>query len=166
MALASPIELDSGVVATFGSATRVLTLAPLASATAPMTAYRIATVSRLQRIKVYAELRRLALSGVTREVKLGKNRSGWELVDPDIRQLLQRRVRITWYGDWQRGTAERAKRADAMIAEAGRWDPSRYGPPNRSAVSNPEEFVRPPEKDRVLARMGLKTSSRAKQKSG
>jgi DNA-binding transcriptional ArsR family regulator len=157
-----PLEVDPGLATLFGSVTRVSVLAVLAGATSPLTAYRIAKAAEVQPIKAYTELRRLRDGGIVREKPSGKGRSVWELSDPEIRSLVGRRTRVSIWEDWRAGTRKRARRADRVIERIGRWDISNYLP-NPSVVSNPEEFLRPPEKDAVLARMGLRTSVRKRK---
>jgi hypothetical protein len=155
------LAVDPGMVALFGSETRVLTLAPLANGSGPLTAYRIAAVTGVQRTKVYSELRRLARARIVRELSTGEGRSEWELIDPDIRALLRRRARIVWSEDLQREAPALARRTRALMAAARRdpIDPRLLK--GTLTLRNPEDFVRPPEKDELLARLGLKVSRRA-----
>jgi DNA-binding transcriptional ArsR family regulator len=155
------LAVDPGMVALFGSETRVLTLAPLANASGPLTAYRIAAITGVQRTKVYTELRRLSQAGIVRELVTEEGRSAWELIDPDIRALLRRRVRIVWSGDLQRDAPALAGRTRALMA-AGRRNPIDPRILKRKlTLRNPEDFVRPPDKDELLARLGLRVSRRA-----
>ncbi len=159
-----PLEVDPWLVALFGSQTRIRTLAPLANASEPLTAYRIARTSGVQRIKVYSELRRLAAAGVVRARPAGADRSEWELLDPDVRRLLRRRARVVWYGSLVREAPEMARRARVVMAEYAKdpIDLSRFKA-EPSKVSNPEEYRRPPEKDRFLAALGRPTSSHSRR---
>jgi hypothetical protein len=137
------IRLDAGLVALFGSETRVAVLAVLAGATRPFTGYRVAKIAGVQPIKAYAELRRLSAAGLVREVP-----SGWELSDPEVGRLVGNRVRVTWSEDWLAGEADRAKRAERVAAESTAWfDPSRYAPDPAVAARIAKEIERPPEKD-------------------
>ncbi|MCI4361407.1 MAG: hypothetical protein L3J91_06845 [Thermoplasmata archaeon] len=144
------------LVAVFGSSGRVRVLAVLANATTPFTGYRVAKVAGVQPIKAVAELRRLAAAGIVQQVPGRPGSARWVLTDPDLRTFFQRRVRLSWWDDWRRDSRARARRAELAVAGIGPWDFSRYRP-NRSAVSNPEEFVRRPGKDRELARLDLRT---------
>src|SRR5580658_7263565 len=101
-------KISPALVALFGSATRVRTLAPLANSSRPMTAYRIAQMTGAQRIKVYTELRKLAVVGIVRRVQGNWGRSEWELVEPDLRNLLRKRARIVSMDEWREGAAERS----------------------------------------------------------
>ncbi len=156
-------EVDRGLVTLFGSETRVRTLAPLASAYAPMTAYRIASISGAQRTKIYAELRRLAKAGVVR----GRaNRAVWELIDPDVRRIFRRRMRVSWWEDWMNNPERRARSGDEAMLRSARRDFFRRVPrPTsvpRSSRSLLSEFERRPEEGRTLARLGFPRSSRKK----
>ena len=156
------LKVNPWLAALFGSETRVRTLAPLANAPEPLTAYRIAQVSDVNRIKVYEELRNLAAAGIVRERVTGPKRSVWELPDSDVRRILRKRARVVWVGDLEREATDLARRARAFRALYAKnpINLSRFkAQPSR--VSHPEEYRRPPEKDRILASLGLKTSSRA-----
>lgn len=153
------LDLDAGLSLLFGGETRASVLAALASASAPFTGYRVAKVAGIQPIKAYAELRRLREAGIVRETPRGERGATWELLDENLRSFLTRRVRVVWWNDWQPGMAGRARRAEVALARIRQIDLSKFKP-NPSAVSNPEEYTRRPEKDRVLARLGLRTSRR------
>jgi len=136
------IHLDKGLVALFGSETRVSVLAVLAGASRPFTGYRVAKISGVQPIKVYSELRRLRDAGFVREVP-----SGWELSDPQVRRLVGDRVRIVWSEDWETGETERGRRAEKVVTESRPWfDTSRYAPNPAVAARYAKEIERPPEK--------------------
>lgn len=146
-----------------GGSARTAMLAALANSSEPLTGYRIAQISRVQPIKVYAELRRLAQIGIVSECTLESGKNGWQMVDPDLRNFLRRRVRLFWVDTFLR---DREKSLDPTIlrkrlaklppvdlkkyAESG-WRP-RY----------PEDYERPPEKDKVLRMLGLPTSRRSR----
>ncbi|MCI4351879.1 MAG: hypothetical protein L3K14_00600 [Thermoplasmata archaeon] len=141
-------ELDPGLVALFGSETRVSVLAVLAGASRPSTGYRVAKIARIQPIKVYAELRRLRKAGIVREVLAEGGRSGWELSAPDVRRLVGDRVRVSWSDDWFAGESERARRAQAIVSQSISWfDPSRYTPNPSVAARYAKQIERPLEKD-------------------
>jgi hypothetical protein len=156
------LELDPGLSVLFGGDTRASILAVLAGASAPFSGYRVAKVARVQPIKAYAELRRLRDAGFVSETASERGKSAWQLSDSNLRSFLERRVRVAWWNDWEPGMEQRASRAEEVLAKVGRFDLSKFKP-NPSAVSNPEEYVRPTEKDRVLARMGLRTSARKRR---
>ncbi|MFZ0829704.1 MAG: helix-turn-helix domain-containing protein [Thermoplasmata archaeon] len=146
--------VDLKLVALFGSETRLRTLAVLAGAYRPMTAYRVAKVGDVPVQKAYEELRRLGATGL-----VAKQPGGWVLADRDVRTLLAKRVRISWADDW---FAERARRisAEGSILQRLRVMP-RAKPPKGWQPRNPERFVRSPAKDRILREMGLRTSLHA-----
>jgi DNA-binding PadR family transcriptional regulator len=96
------MEIDGALAALFGSDTRLRSLAVLANARHPMTAYRVAKVGGVRPTKAYPELHRLEKAGV-----VSSGRSGWTLRDRDVALLLRKRVRIVWEEDWFRGKAER-----------------------------------------------------------
>ena len=156
------LEMDPGLPILFGGDTRASILAVLAGASTPFTGYRVAKVARVQPIKAYAELRRLRDAGFVSETSNGRGKTSWLLADSNLRSLLARRIRVAWWNDWEPGMERRARRAEASIAQIGRLDLSKFKP-NPSAVSNPEEYSRPVEKDIVLKRMGLRTSTRKRR---
>jgi len=134
--------VDSRLVTVFGSEARVRTLAVLANARRPITAYRVGIVGGVSMPKVYSEISRLSNAGL-----LERRRNGWVLVDEDIRRLMQRRVRISWSEDWLEGERERARRAERIIAEPDLWfDISKYRSNSSIAAQYAKEFRRPPEK--------------------
>ena len=89
-----PLEPSPELVALFGSATRVRTLAALATAPGPITGYRIARICGISPTKTYAELYRLRSANVVREQPTATGRRGWLLSDPDVGALLRRRARF------------------------------------------------------------------------
>jgi len=93
------LDVDPRLVAEFGSATRVLTLAALANAFEPVTAYRVAQLVQTRRTKVYAELSRLERSGVVRSEKRTDRSLVWRIDDADVAALLRKRARISWGDD-------------------------------------------------------------------
>jgi DNA-binding transcriptional ArsR family regulator len=156
-----PLRVDPGLIAVFGSETRVLTLAPLANSPRALTAYRIATMTGVQRTKVYRELARLAEAGIVEERVTGPGRSEWELLDPDLRRLLRRRARIVWAEDLGREAPALARRTRRLMTAARQnpIDPALLRKP--LTLRNPEDFVRSPAKDELLRRMGLRVSRHA-----
>jgi hypothetical protein len=89
-----PLEPSPELVALFGSATRVRTLAALATAPGPITGYRIARMCGISPTKTYAELYRLRSANVVREQPTATGRRGWLLSDPDVGALLRHRARF------------------------------------------------------------------------
>ncbi len=158
--------VDPALVAAFGSATRVRTLAVLANAAGPLTAYRVALVGGVPVGKAYREVRRLARSGLVE-----RRQNGWVLTDGDLRSLLQRRVRIRWDQDWDRerqGWAEETPKllsaGLAIIQGRLRSNPGYLRPrgwePTPAARRTIRELGRPTEKDALLRRAGLRPSTR------
>ncbi len=157
---------DPALEGAFGSRTRLLTLAALANSDEPLTGYRVALVANLPRPKVYAELRKGIQSGLVERVS-----GGFRLVDPDLRALLRKRVRIRWDAEWDRSrrgwNEETAGLLRAGLAEVrariqqnpGYLRPPGWKPPPE-ARSWQSELDRSPQKDRVLRRVGLRTSKR------
>jgi DNA-binding transcriptional ArsR family regulator len=143
----------------FGSETRVRVLAPLANASRPLTAYRVATLSGVARSKINAEIRRLEKAGIVRSLRIGKGRSGWELIDPDLGNLVRRRLRIVWSEDLE---AEAPRLVELVRASRSRREPidKRL---LQGSVRNSGDYVRPPKKDRILRRLGLRPSVREKR---
>jgi predicted transcriptional regulator len=151
-------EVNPALVALFGSETRVRALAPLANSSRPLTAYRIAKMTGAQRIRVYSELRKLAAVGIVREVQGSWGRSEWELVQPDLRNMLRKTARIVSMDEWREGRVERSA-ITKRVMEGGRRVPVRVGAfTNDQRAKFEEEFSRPREKDVVLKKLGLKTS--------
>lgn len=159
-------RIDSALVAAFGSATRVRVLAVLANAASPLTAYRVALVGGIPVDKAYREVRRLARAGLVE-----RQRNGWVLVDDDLRSMLRRRVRVRWDQDWdreRRGWAEETPNllSVGLATIRGRLlsDPAYLRPrgwkPTSAARRTIRELNRPPEKDAMLRRTGLRSSSR------
>ena len=158
-----PLGIDPALSALFGSENRVRTLAPLASSSVPLTAYRIAQMVEVPRTKIYEELAELAARGWVRKVEMTGNRSLWELRDPDVRRLLRRRARIVSMAELSASSVELAERTRTVLAKNRRSsiDPSLLRGP--FTPRNPEDFTRPDEKDAVLRSMGLPVSRRARR---
>ena len=141
------MRVNPALVTLFGSETRVRTLAVLAGAHQPLTAYRVAKVGEIPIPKAYEELRRLGKAGLVR-----KESAGWVIQDQDVARLLRKRLRIRWADDW---FAELNRRRDRKVPPAsGRA----ARPPKGWKPRDPERFVRSPIKDEILRRMGLKQS--------
>jgi hypothetical protein len=152
-----PSKVDPGVVSLFGSETRAATLGALANAGEPLTAYRIAKMTGTQVIKAITELRRLEKAEVVDRTPTERGRTGWILSDRSLRDFLRRRVRIVWSADWNREAEKRIARRTS--SRGPRVDLAQFVP-NPESVPNQGEFTRSPEKDRLLAKAGLRTSRR------
>jgi hypothetical protein len=132
----------------------------LASAEAPLSGYRIAKVAGIPREKVYPELRRAVAVG-----SVAKSATGFFLIDPDVRELLRKRIRVTWDTYWDRpgrlstGAVDRELEA---IRQTRRRVPL-YNPANRIPKQAILELERDPEKDLALMRLGLRPSSRKRK---
>lgn len=150
----------------FGGSDRTAMLAALANSSEPLTGYRVARISGVQPIKVYNELRQLARIGVVTECSLELGKKGWQMTDPDLRNFLRRRVRLFWSQSFLRDRRKDASRAEAINkqwAEQPPIDLEKYIRPEW-IPQFPEDYERPPEKDQVLARLGLRTSNRKRPK--
>jgi hypothetical protein len=150
-------ESDEALESFCGSRTRLLTMSVLASAEAPLSGYRIATVAGLPREKVYPELQRAISVG-----SVEKTASGFVLNDSDMRLLLRKRVRVTWDNYWDRTdrpSGEAVDRELKLIRQRRKRVPL-YNPANRIPKGAIRELQRDPEKDRALVRLGLRPSNR------
>jgi hypothetical protein len=147
-------ELDPGLVALIGSETRVRILAVLASAHAPMTAYRIGKVGGVSMPKAYREVARLEKARL-----IGARRDGWVLLDRDVRALLRKRARIAWANDWLAERARRLPEEQTLFDRLQRTEHAR--PPRGWKPRDPERFQRSAFKDDLLRGMGLRTSDHA-----
>lgn len=149
--------LDSPLSALVGSRTRLLTMAVLANSDEPLTGYRVAKVAGLPRTKVYPEIRRGLASGL-----LVQTAAGFRMTDPDVRTLLQKRVRIRWYDEWNRSQAGSAASVDRELERIlSELEGIRtYDPTNRIPAQALRELKRDPERNRILRRLGLRPSSR------
>jgi DNA-binding transcriptional ArsR family regulator len=144
----------------FGSESRLMTLATLANASAPISGYRIAKVGRISPPKVYSELRRLKNSDIVARQQSDSGRSGWILKDTALGQYLRLRVRISDSPDWFKESERRSNAAlqwlrsvdTSTIRQGTRADPL--------GIPNSKEFVRSRSKDRDLRRVGLRVSRR------
>ncbi|MGI0132336.1 MAG: hypothetical protein ACREDK_04500 [Thermoplasmata archaeon] len=156
------LAVDPGLAALFGSEDRVRTLAALANADAPLTAYRVASMVGMKPPNVYRELKRLLQFHEVERAPTSQGKDGWRLVDADVRALLRRRLRVVWSEDLLRGARERGRRAALSIQWSSRipLDRSAFAPgrpPSAAAVR------RRRDKDRVLAKAGARTSVRTKR---
>jgi hypothetical protein len=147
-------DIDPRLIALFGSETRVRTLAVLAGAHRPMTAYRVGRVGEMPLPMAYREIDRLATAGL-----IGRSGRGWVLLDGDVRALLLKRVRVSWADDWFSERARRVSAETPLLRQIRRAPIVR--PPQRWRPRNPKRFNRSPTKDRILREMGLRTSIHA-----
>ncbi len=154
--------VDPALAALFGSENRVRTLAPLASSSVPLTAYRIAQMVDVPRTKVYEELAELAARGWVRKLRMTRNRSVWELLDPDVRRLLRRRARVVTMAELSAASDEMAARTRSVLAKNRRNPIAPSLLRGAFTPRNPEDFARPDQKDAVLRSMGLPVSRRAR----
>jgi hypothetical protein len=104
-------DIDPGMVALFGSQDRTLVLSALANASGPLSGYRVAKLFGGQKIKVNAELVRLAKAGIVTRRRAPSGKLGWTLEDPDLRRLLRKRARICFAPDWDRRRPASGKRS-------------------------------------------------------
>lgn len=155
-----PLAVDPDISALFGSETRVRTLAVLANSPAPLTGYRIAQISGDERTKVYDTLRGLARSGIILSARRADGRESWELVDPDLRRMLIRRVRLAGEKEWDSAVASRVDRAKAFMTAVETMNLHGFPPPSKETI---RELRRPEVKDRALAAAGLAVSRRRKR---
>ena len=72
-------------------------MAVLANAEEPLTRYQVAKIAGVPAQKVYPGTKKGIETGTVGEVE-----GGLVLSDPDIRGLLQRRVRLRWEEEWDR----------------------------------------------------------------
>ncbi|MGI0128863.1 MAG: hypothetical protein ACREEC_01685, partial [Thermoplasmata archaeon] len=138
------------------------TLAALANADAPLTAYRIASITGMKPPNVYRELKRLLPFNEVEKAPAPGGKEGWRLVDADVKALLRRRLRVVWSEDLLRGARERGRRAAISIRRSSLvpLDLSAFAsgrPPSAAAVR------RRLDKDRVLEKAGAPTSVRTKR---
>jgi len=157
-------NLDPALTGLTGSATRARTLVPLASAGSPLTAYRIAALAGVPRTKVYRELRRLGESGLVERVGMGRNRSGWTLVDPDLRRFVSRRAQILWSGDIKANSEALRKRTQQIIAESAKLPLEGTLLSGDLRPSTVREIARSPSKDELLASLKLRVSRRVQRR--
>lgn len=137
------------LLALFGSATRVRTLATLAHASGPLTGYRIARLSGLSPTKTYAELHRLQRANIVLMRPTSTGRRGWQLADPDVGAFIRRRARLP---GWE--PADDLTEDPARSSRVGRpsWRelqfpgfslPRAAPPPHEAAAQEPEPEPEP-----------------------
>ncbi|MCI4373643.1 MAG: helix-turn-helix domain-containing protein [Thermoplasmata archaeon] len=139
-----PLDVDPKVEGFIGSANRARTLAPIASARQPLTAYRIAWLARVPRSKVYGELRRLKSLGLVAEREDPKGASTWILLDEDAAAYLRKKMRVLWSGDIGRSSEEMARRERSRSRPSFAWfNRSKYQPNPKIAARIAKEVTRP-----------------------
>lgn len=155
-------DVDPGLVALFGSENRALTLGVLANAFQPLTGYRVAWLADLQRTKTNVELQRLADGGVVRKDTSPDGQIVWSLIDPNLRALLRKKIRITWDQDWDAERKGWAEETPALLAKAAAslGTTSLYNPKNRIPAKAIKELERSPAKNRILRSLGARPSVR------
>ncbi len=159
------LAVDPGLTALFGSEDRVKTLAALANAEAPLTAYRVASMVGIKPPNVYRELKRLLQFNEVERAPTPEGRDGWTVTDPDVRTLLRRRLRIVWSRDLIRGARERGERAALSARTSSRTplDLSKFTPGRPPSATALRRRI---QKDHVLARAGAPTSIRSGRSKG
>jgi predicted transcriptional regulator len=146
------IQLDKSIRTLFGSGTRANVLAVLANSYEPKTAYAISKEIETKPAGVYREVRNLAAAGLLEVRYTSTGTKEYYLADGDLRRLLLRRARIAALEDWfsparvqeVRNAIQRANRLNVELPIVK---------PNRSRVSNKEEYERSPAKDRALRKI-------------
>lgn len=158
-------KVDPGLEAAFGGATRLLTMGALASASRPLTGYRVAQIISGQRTKVYSELSRLAKSGVVRRISAPPAPDTWLLQDQDLRSLLRKRVRISSLDDWFNvRDSQTSDVGSTLVSISELPQPNFKLITNSRSVRRTGELDRSATKDAILTRMGLPSSRRVRQR--
>ncbi len=158
------LVVDPGLAALFGSEDRVRTLAALANASAPLTAYRVATIVGIKPPNVYRELKRLLQFNEVQRASTPENRDGWVVVDPDLKALMRRRLRIVWSQDLTGSARERERRAALAMQRSAR-DPLDLSKFKAGRTPSVNEIRRRNQKDAALAKAGARTSIRTNRTS-
>lgn len=144
----------------FGSKVRANVLGILASSREPKTGYEVSKILDMYPSKVYQVLRDLEDTPFVKVVRAPRGK-GYLLADEDLRRFLLRTVRITAEADWFADRARRMERTQEILRRMPPVElPKSSGKPGPRARATLREFVRPPEKDAILARLGLRTSVR------
>lgn len=129
-------------------------MAALAGSSKPITGYRVSLITGLPRTKVYSELKRSLDSGlVERKGRL------YCLVDPVIRALLQKRVRLVWADDWFEEMERREPARQDLVSALQRLPPPKFRRETGWVPHHPESYRRDPEKNTTLWEMKLRTSA-------
>ncbi|MGA7922851.1 MAG: hypothetical protein WCA77_02610 [Thermoplasmata archaeon] len=133
----------------FGSEVRARTLGVLAGAERPITAYRVAQATGDQGTQVYTALRKAKEWGIVEENREKGGASVWSLSDPNLRSFLNQRIRISVLAEFM-DSSRRKTRPGALL----NIDLSAY--PSKP-IPQDSELYRPPEKDELLERRGLRS---------
>lgn len=147
----------SWAVALCGGTVRASTIAVLCSSEVPLTAYAVAQIGGLSIPKTYGELRRLSEAGIVIAGTGPGGRRQYEVTDPDLRRLFERRAPILSWSEWVRQDTRRRSSARMHLSASKRIDLRRF-PAARGTLPNASEFERPVEKDRDLRRGGARLS--------
>jgi len=149
---AMKFNIDPAVEQLFGSETRAKVLAILADSLEPKTGYEISKTLDVSPPKVYDVLRRMETSGFLKAITEGSRIKRYFLADEDLRRLLLKKVRIAVAKDWfsPEMVREREKAFELAKKVVVRVPKARGIPKN---LPNRQEFIRPREKDRALARI-------------
>jgi DNA-binding transcriptional ArsR family regulator len=149
---AMKFDIDPAIAQLFGSQTRAKVLAVLANSMEPKTGYEISKALGTSPSKVYNVLKRLETSGFLNAIPEGTRFKRYLLADEDLRRLLLKKVRIAVEKDWfsPERVRDREKAFELAKTLVVRVPKARGTPKN---IPNRQEFVRPPGKDRALARM-------------
>ena len=149
---AMKFNVDPAVEQLFGSETRAKVLGVLASSVEPKTGYEISKTLDINPSKVYDVLKRLENSGFLNAVRERSRFKRYFLADEDLRRLLLKRVRIAVEKDWFSPETERDReKAFELARKLVVRLPKATGIPK--SIPNRQEFIRPPGKDRALARI-------------
>jgi DNA-binding PadR family transcriptional regulator len=144
-----PVQVDPSMTDLFGSEVRVRTLALLAGSEKPISAYRVAQATGDQGTQVYSVLRKAREGGLVEESQAENGSSIWFLTDSDLRAMLKRRVRISVASDFLELSSRKSEPRPAPKLDLSNF----RGEP----VSSDSEQYRPPEKDELLERRGLRS---------
>lgn len=148
-------RINPAVQQLFGSETRAKVLGILADSPEPKTGYELSKVLEISPPKVYNVLKTLERAGFLGVVVSGSGFKRYFLADDDLKQFLLKKVRIVLQEEWF--SPERVRDRERVLGLAKRLTvnlPKSKGIPK--SIPNPQEFVRPPEKDRALARVARK----------
>jgi DNA-binding PadR family transcriptional regulator len=144
----------------FGSEVRAKVLGVLAESREPKTGYEVSKILDTYPSKVYAALRDLEDTPFV-EVVGGARGKRYLLADEDLRKLLLRTVRIAAEDDWFADRARRIEEGRMALERLPPMEVPRFsGEPGSRARAVLREFARPREKDKILAKMGLRTVRR------
>ena len=148
----------------FGSEVRAKVLGVLAESQDPKTGYEVSKIMDIYPSKVYEALRDLEGTPFV-EVVGGARGKRYLLADEDLRRLLRRTVRISAGDDWFADRARRVEEGRMVLERLPPMEvPGFSGEPGPRTRAILREFARPRDKDKILAKMGLRTSRRREKK--